>query len=72
MVTTPSGATGPYVQQHAELEAAQEPVLAQILHRVLMEMTALTWEVTPGQYNVTLQAAKVGHSVECNLHIKGQ
>lgn len=47
MVTTPSGATGPYVQQRAELEAAQEPAFVQILHRVQREMTALTWEMTP-------------------------
>ena len=47
MAISRNGVIGPHVLLHVGSEAAQGTVLVQILHRVLMEMTALTWERTP-------------------------
>ena len=47
MATSLNGVIGPHALLHVGSEAAQGTVLVQILPRVLMEMTALTWERTP-------------------------
>lgn len=59
MVTTPSGVIGLRVLLCVGLEAAQELALVQIHHRVLLEMTALTWETVLKQQSATIQLVQI-------------
>lgn len=55
MVAILGGVLGHYVLQLVALELAFGTVLVQILLPVLMERTALTWEVTAKHWNASAE-----------------